>query len=354
MGIYNGKQFLEENPHNGDRYRREYLTSVLNFIEQKYKESYKERDTFISADDFPEKQEYYRGEYLKMIGTPVKEYPTDIPAAKQEYIGEDDFGKVYRMQIEVLSDFWFYGILTVPHNIEKDAPLVIAQHGGWGIPELCCDMAGENNYSNFTKRALEKGMVVFAPQLLLWCFNTDTGEKWVSVDIPFSRGEIDVKLKHLGMSVTGLEVFCIRRSIDYLSTLSYIDESKIGMMGISYGGYFSLYTAAADTRIKSIYAAAAFNDRTKIGFTDWKYQNSAMTFLDGEVAGLCAPRKLQIDVGKEDHVFDWAFAPAESERAKKFYEAIEAADNFRLNLWNGGHKFDENGDGFKFFFDGLE
>ncbi len=353
MGTFNGKRFLEDDAHNGDRHRSEYLQSVLEFIDKKYKESYDKRASFMPAEDFPEKQEYYRGEYLKMIGSPVKEYPTDIPNAKKELIGEDDFGTAYRMQIEVMPDFWFYGILTVPHNAKK-APLVIAQHGGWGIPELCCDMAGENNYDNFTKLALEEGMVVFAPQLLLWCFDTETGENRVAVDVSFDRKEIDRKLKHLGLSITGLEVFCIRRCIDHLSTLDFIDESKIGMTGLSYGGYFSIYTAAAEPRIKSVYTAAAFNDRTKIAFMDWMYKDAANTFLDGEVAGLCAPRRLQIDVGKEDHVFDYTFAPDEAERAKKYYKSLNAEDNFYFNLWDGGHKFDASRKGFRFFFDGLK
>ena len=352
MGTYNGKFFLEDDPHHGDQCRKEYLQSVLNFIDKKFKESVTMRDEFMSIEHFPENQEFYRCEYLKMIGSPVLNSPDTIPAVKEEKIGSDDFCTMYRVQVEVLHDFWFYGILSVPHEREH-MPLVIAQHGGWGIPELCCDMAGTNNYSNFTKRALERGMAVFAPQLLLWCFDTETGENRVSVDIPFSRGNIDNKLKQLGLSVTGLEIFCIRRCIDYLSSLNFVDENRIGMMGLSYGGYFSLYTAAADTRIKSIYAAGFFNDRTKVCFTDWIYKNSAFTFQDAQVAGLCAPRRLRIDIGKQDPVFDYSFATAEGNKAREYYKVLNAEKEFYFNYWNGGHHFDENGDGFEFFFDGI-
>ena len=125
------------------------------------------------------------------------------------------------------------------------------------------------------------------------------------------------------------------------------------MMGLSYGGYFSLYTAAADKRIKSIYAAGFFNDRTKIDFIDWRYKNSANTFCDAEVAALCAPRRLQIDVGKIDPVFDYVHSLTESERAAKYYKKFNALENFRFNLWDGGHHFDESEKGFDFFFDGI-
>ena len=125
------------------------------------------------------------------------------------------------------------------------------------------------------------------------------------------------------------------------------------MMGLSYGGYFSLHTAAADTRIKSIYAAAFFNDRTKIGFGDWKYNNAANTFLDAEVAALCAPRRLQIDVGKNDQVFDFLPSIEEGKRAAEYYEYFNSANNFKYNLWDGAHRFDSTCEGFDFFFDGI-
>jgi len=298
------------------------------------------------------KQEEYRKEFIKMIGQPVYNYPDYIPDARTEFVGKDDFCAIYRLQIEVMSDFWFYGILMVPHGA-KNAPLVIAQHGGGSTPEICSEFLGKSNYNFFTKRALGKGMVVFAPQLLLWDFKMDTGEEKTNIDIKYNRGEIDSKLKHLSLSITGLEVFCIRRAIDYIHSLDYIDKKRTGMMGLSYGGYFSLYTAATDKRIKSIYAAAFFNDRTKIAFGDWKYKNAVNTFGDAEIAALCAPRRLQLDVGKSDPVFDYTHAVAEGKRASKYYEKFNQVENFCFNLWNGGHRFDESEKGFDFFFDGI-
>ena len=350
MVKFNDKSIFEGDIVSGNYCRKDYLDSINNFIDNKYKEAINNRNIYM--EDITKKQDEYRDEYVKMIGQPVYPYPTDIPAAKTEYIGSDDFCKIYRLQIETMTDFWFYGILMVPHGVEK-APLVIAQHGGGSLPEICSDFLGESNYGFFTKKALDRGFVVFAPQLLLWKFDTENCEKKININIPYDRRIIDNKLKHIGLSVTGLEVFCIRRSIDYLSSLDYIDKERIGMMGLSYGGYFSLYTAAADTRIKSIYDAGSFNDRTKISFDGWKYNNSANTFCDAEVAALCAPRRLQIDVGKNDPVFNYSPSVKESERVKYYYSKFNSAYNFRFNLWDGGHRFDESDSGFSFFFDGI-
>lgn len=350
MANYNGKSIYESDVSAGNICRREYLDSINKFIQKKYTESLDNRNNFMK--DVAAKQEDYRKRYLAMIGEPVFPYPDYIPDAKVNHMGKDDFCDIYQLQIEVMPDFWFFGIFMVPFSAHK-APLVIAQHGGGSIPEICSEFLGESNYNYFTKRALERGMAVFAPQLLLWDFKIETGEKKVKIDLPFDRGAINNKLRQLGLSITGLEVFCIRRCIDYLNSLDYIDENRTAMMGLSYGGYFSLYTAAADKRIKSIYAAAFFNDRTKINFQDWIYNGSANVFCDAEIASLCAPRRLQIDVGKDDPVFDYTYSVKEGERAAKYYETFNALDNFRFNLWEGGHRFDESEEGFNFFFDGI-
>lgn len=350
MAKYKGKSIFEGDIPSGNSYRKDYVDSINRFVQKKYDESFACRDKFMERITAEQKE--HRKAFIDMIGQPVFPYPDYIPNAKSKFIGKDDFCDVYRLKIEVIPEFWFYGIFMVPYGVSR-APLVIAQHGGGSTPEICSEFLGESNYNYFTKRALERGMAVFAPQLLLWKFGINTGEHKHNIDISFDRGELDSKLKHLGLSITGLEVFCIRRSIDYLNSLDYIDENRTAMMGSSYGGYFSLYTAAADTRIKSIYAACFFNDRTKIAFSDWTYKDAANKFCDAEIAALCAPRRLQIDVGKNDPVFDYTHSINEAQRAEKYYSDFGASDNFRFSLWEGGHRFDESEKGFEFFFDGI-
>ena len=328
----------------GFEYRTRYLNSIEQFIKKGYEKANSSRCT---PEMLSTNREEYRVRYKQMLGIP--EGGGVCPAADKKYVGEDSLCKIYRLSIEVMEDFYFYGMLFVPYNAEK-APLVIAQHGGGGSPEFCSDMYGENNYSGFTKRALKKGAVVFAPQILVWGFGGNTGENKPDFNISYDRGKIDRELKHLGYSITGLEIFCIMRSLDYLLTLEEVDENRVGMMGLSYGGFYSMYTAAADTRIKAIYSAAAFNDRSKVCFMDWMWQNSANMFFDAEVAGLCAPRKLCIDVGKNDAVFDYAPSVNEGERAKQFYKAASVPENFIYNLWEGEHRFDTDSGGFDFFF----
>ena len=348
---FSEKKFYTCDITDGDSYRQGYLDSVKRYIKKELDGSEKKRDAFCPPSLMAQNREEYRKKYTDMIGQP--EYPSDIPTAEREYVGEDDFSKIYRMSIEVMEDFFFYGMLMIPHGVER-APLIIAQHGGGGTPEKCSDLWGENTYGFFVKRALERGFIVFAPQIMVWSYKVADEGDAPRAGVPYGhRRDYDTQLKRLGMSLTGLEVFCIRRAIDHLVTLDCIDGESIGMMGLSYGGYFTLHTMAADTRIKAGYAAGFFNDRGYECFNDWGYKNSADTFQDAEVAGLCAPRLLTVDVGREDPVFGYATSIGEAKRAKAYYEASGAADRFTYNLWNGGHRFDTESDGFEKLFSEL-
>lgn len=351
---YKNYNLYAQDVHTGDAYRKEYVSSIERLLERKFLEGQKNRTERFSPPKLAQNTEACRNEYLKMIGFPFDLVSEEIPSAKCEYVGDDDLSKIYRIQVEVASDFLFYGILMVPNGIKK-APLVIAQHGGGGTPEFCSDMAGENHYNFFTKRALERGCVVFCPSLLLWCFENIPGWSFPRIEIPADRVFLNSRLNQIGYSMTGLEIFCIMRSLDWLCTLRYVDQTRIGMLGLSYGGYFSLHTAAADPRIVSVYDAASFNDRGAVlGENDWSYANAANLYFDAEVAGLIAPRKLRIDVGRTDEVFDYHASLEEAERARAYYAYHGALDNFCFNLWDGGHRFDETLSGFAFFFSALE
>jgi dienelactone hydrolase len=247
-----------------------------------------------------------------------------------------------------LPGFKFYGIIMVPKKVSADGkfPLVICQHGGGGTPELCSDIHGKNNYSHMTRRMLEYGVCVFAPQLYLW--NSQT------YIIPQKRGEVDRELKRYGSSLVGLEIYCIRKAIDYMTAKDYIDGDKIAMHGLSYGGIYTVYTMAAEPRIKAGYSCGSFNDRSEpTVLPDVCFFNSGNTFMDAEVAGLCAPRPLYIEVGKADPVFNWQTAETEFDRVVKYYEAYGTRENLKFKIWEGGHTVCDTDNGHRFVMDAL-
>ncbi len=347
--IYNGKKVYNEAPNIADSYRENYVEGVKKFLNSQNEAAYQKRREFFDIEDYSKNPEKYREEYKKMIG--LTAIPYCDKKAESVYVASDDICNIYRITVYPVSEIPFYCLLLVPHGA-KNAPLFIAQHGGGGTPELCCDIYGKNNYNHLALRALERGAVVLAPQLMLW--SNDETDEMRAHPIPHDRRLFDNDLKRFGMSITALEIAGIIKGIDYATTLDSVDKERIVMAGISYGGYFTLHTTACDTRIKAGYSAAAFNDRNKYNWSDWCYKNSALKFHDAEIAALCAPRKLYISVGKADKVFDYTSAIEEIKIAEQYFKELGATNNLCFNLWEGGHTIPNGNQAYDFLFSSIE
>ncbi|MBQ7983326.1 MAG: prolyl oligopeptidase family serine peptidase, partial [Clostridia bacterium] len=247
-------------------YRAGYLASVKAYLAAAQAEAAAKRETFITPQKLAENPDFYRRAFYEMLGAPLTDYETHrqtpVRCVEDTPVSCDGECEIRRLRLAVLGDFTMYGILFLPKNRAPDAPFVISQHGGGGTPEVCSDFYGDNNYNHQTPRLVKRGAVVFAPQLLLW--NPEMfGD-------PHERQRVDSDLKQVGSSMTALEVFAIMRCIDYFVTQPYVNCERIGMAGLSYGGFFTTMTAAADPRIKSAYASCSFVDAVKYNsFTDW-------------------------------------------------------------------------------------
>lgn len=97
---------------------------------------------------------------------------------------------------------------------EEKKPLVIAQHGGQGTPELISGVYGKTDiYNDMLQRIRENGVHVFAPQLLLWSDD---------YNVEFDRKAIDARLKRVGSSITAVEIYRIIRILDYFEAQKYV------------------------------------------------------------------------------------------------------------------------------------
>ncbi|MCL2815385.1 MAG: dienelactone hydrolase family protein [Oscillospiraceae bacterium] len=333
------------------RQRNEYVGSIENLLENlKYGSK---NNRLIKEKD----KEALRGKYIGMLGYPLtcgpcannsKCYEKTGITAKKEHLGEYDNMIMTRFQLEVMPDFWFYGILYEPkENPKGKDALVIAQHGGLGTPEIIGGLIFDSaNYNHLVQRIIRKGIKVFAPQLLLWGQDVYKGAN-------YNRLAIDKKLKMYGGSITALEIYCIMRSIDYFSALDDVDENRIGMLGVSYGGMYALHTAAADVRIKAALSSCWFNDRLKYLNDDWSYFNQANAFFDAEVGYLVLPRKLYIEIAAKDELFDPESAGEDIKRLRQYAEDENCADSLKIKIFDGVHEFDKGDEGVEFFLGNL-
>ncbi len=344
------QQRWKEVPETADCYRLAYIEGIQKYIQRRNRECKQERKHFFSPEELKNNQETYRMHYKKMLG--IDQFDKESSKLVQMYeVGADEVCRIYRLTVYITEEIPFYALLLIPHAASKPMPLVITQHGGGGTPELCSDFYGTNNYNHIVQRSLQRGAAVLAPQLLLWA-QTES-ETMRAHPIPYNRHDVDIDLKRFGSSITALEISGIRKCLDYVCSLEEIAADKVAMAGLSYGGYFTLHTMAADTRIKAGYCAGVFNDRDLYNWSDWCYFQSAVTFQDAEVAALCAPRRLYVQVGMEDQVFDYRTAVLEAERVKDYYKILGEEENFVFDVWEGGHTISLHNKGYDFIFDKL-
>lgn len=334
----------QEKPAASVPYRERQLSEINAFIKKERKDADARRatnfcPTTTSIAVYEKDCRKLRKSYLSMLGYPLTHAPADLPPlhAKSERVASDDICTIDRLHIPALKGLNTYGILFMPHGVQNP-PLVIAQHGGQGTPELVAGFDnGSANYNDMIYRLLKHKVAVFAPQTLLWMQDgpDQRGPK-------FDRTRIDAQLKQLGGSITALEVFMLRRAVDYFQTRKDINARQMGMIGLSYGGFYTLFTAAAEPRIKAAVSSCFFNDRYLYDWTDWTWNNAANTFLDPEVASLICPRPLWIEVGIMDELFAVKNARREVKKVAARYLALGLGERFHFKAFSGGHELDKD------------
>ena len=334
----------------GNAFRDRYLQSVHDLVKKKQAESQAKRDAF--GMKIAENRELYRQKYRDMLGWPLNEEPEPVRAVTEIPVYEDENCLIQRVQLEVFEDFQFYGIRMI-HKTEEKLPYVIVQHGGAGTSEIVTSFFDSANYNDMALRVFNKGVNVFMPQLLLWAM-PDFGEDFLKSEEDWGRDcrhRYDAALHQLGGSITALEIYCISRVLDYLEQKPEFNGA-FGMAGLSYGGFYTHYTAAAEPRIRAALSCGQFNDRIKYNWSDWTWFNAANTFLDAEVCALICPNYLRIETGREDPLFDWKTAEAEYERLRRYYR--EAEENLHFKVFDGNHEFCVDEDSVAEFVDAVK
>lgn len=319
-------RYQEENSFS-QKYKQLYLDGLEGLIAKKQEETAKEREDFCK-DIFAD-QERYREAFKRMLGWPLVDHTeTALPTVTSELLANEEGYAIYRMSFEILEGLQMTG-LYFKRNGEQKRPLVLVQHGGLGTPELISGLHGSTaNYNDMLQRVIKHGVDAFAPQLLLW--------KVEDFGVPYDRKAIDARLKRVGSSITAIELYGMIRILDYFESLDYV--TTFGMVGLSYGGFYTLFMAAVDTRIRSAISCSFFNTRDMIAWSDWTWQDAAKQFDDAEIACLVYPRSICIQMGNKDDLFDYRYSEASFEKLKKLSASV-GTDWVEFICFDGKHEF---------------
>lgn len=317
--------------------RNEYVSSAKSFIARSLAAAKERRKEYTLSTA----QEDRRADFRRMLGFPLDPSPAkNEMRVKKKVLAETERFTAYAMQFEIIEDVWLYGVLLAPSVTYDKNALVIFQHGGLGISEMIGGLIPPTNYHDFAQNALSDGVYVFCPQLFHWSV-----ESWGS---PYEGGHIDGAFRTLGGSKTAFGVYGIERVIDYFSALPEIDNDRIGMAGLSYGGMYTLVTAALDTRIRFAVSSCFMNERERYPWSDWCYFGQAERFFDAEILTLVSPRPFMGEVASRDNLFHPDGFRAMENDYRFYAEKLSLPDTAVFHIFDGTHEFGTDGENLRF------
>jgi dienelactone hydrolase len=158
-------------------------------------------------------------------------------APKFEDLGTIESGKGYRvrkLRYEIVPGFQSTAILYEPENLSGKVPAILNPNGH----ELELGKAAEYKQKrciNFAKR----GILALS---LEWLY---CGE----LHVPENKHEFGAHLDMVGANGVGLFYLAMRRGLDYLYDHPQVDRGRLGVTGLSGGGWQTIVLSSLDPRV---------------------------------------------------------------------------------------------------------
>jgi dienelactone hydrolase len=164
---------------------------------------------------------------------------------KFEDLGEVPGGNGYRMRklrFEIVPGFDSTAILYEPLNVHGKVPAILNVHGHDPMGKAA--EYKQKRCINFAKRG------IYALSL-----------EWIGygeLHVPEDAHEFGADLDLVGSNVLGLFYLAMRRGLDYLATLPQVDTSRLGVTGLSGGGWQTITLSSLDPRVDVMVEVAGF------------------------------------------------------------------------------------------------
>jgi cephalosporin-C deacetylase-like acetyl esterase len=294
-----------------------------------------------SVDEWTKSCQWYR-EYLwnEVLGhcdpsTEPIEAQTRQAFDKPQWTG-------YEVKLNVNEDVFVWGYLLVPKDIKpgERRPVVVCQHGLEGLPmDVITDdpnVQGFAYYKAFAAKLAERGFVTFAPHHYY-----RGGDRFRQAQ----RLANPIKKTLFALTIAQHE-----RLLDWLAQLPFVDASRVGFYGLSYGGFSAMRLPPIVERYALSIDSAEFNDMAlkKASVHDqYSYPfhrtyevfefNLANTFGYADLAGLMAPRAFMVERGHQDGVAPDEWVASEYAKVRRRYAQLGIPDRTSIEFFNGPH-----------------
>jgi dienelactone hydrolase len=245
----------------------------------------------------------------------------------------------YEVMLDVWPDVFAYGILLVPKDVQpgERRPVVVCQHGLEGRPQLVADATADTVYHSFAVRLAKEGFVTYAPQ------NPYIGE---------DHFRIVQRMAHpLKLSMFSFILGQHQRTLEWLGEQPFVDSSRIGLYGLSYGGVtavrvppllegYALSICSANYnewvwKTTSVESPRSYLLGREYEMCDFDFANTANY---AELSNLIAPRPFMVERGIYDAVESDDWVNYEYAKVRWFYSYMGIPDRTEIEFFDGEHE----------------
>ncbi len=284
-----------------------------------------------------------RRHFMRLLGA----VPDGPPPLAPEQVERVDLGDVVREKVTyaVEPGERVPAFLFLPKTGAAPLPAVLCHHQHGGEFEVGKDGPaglGSTPDQHYAIELARRGYVTLAPDAI--CFNERQDPTHQLKGAECERYEALQRLTE-GKTLQGKYVWDARRAIDYLVSRAEVDRARIGMIGHSLGGQETLFTTAADLRIKAAVSSCGFaslavlkRDRILHNFALF-VPGLAEAGDYGAVLALVAPRPFLVAARTADPIFPRDGIEATVAAARGAYAAQDAADRLGTFYEDGEHQF---------------
>jgi len=202
--------------------------------------------------------------------------------------------KLRKLRYEIVPGFFSTAILYEPDHLAGKIPAILNVHGHVG-PEGKAIEFKQKRCINYAKRG------ILALNLEWLSF----GELGSPENSHWNGAHLDL----VGSNELGIFYLEMRRGLDYLYNHPHVDRTRLGVTGLSGGGWQTIILSSLDERVKVAMPVAGFSSfRTRVEVKDYgdlgDVEQSATDLLDGQdythLMAMMAPRPTQLAYNAED------------------------------------------------------
>jgi dienelactone hydrolase len=154
-------------------------------------------------------------------------------------------------------------------------------------------------------------------------------------------------LTYAGMTWPGIVTWDDMRTVDYLVTRPEVDPARIGCVGVSFGGWRSLFLAGLDDRISAA-CVVGFMSTVRPMIRRHMDTHSFVHFVPSlhraldlpDVVALRAPRPLLVQQCRQDGLFPLDGMEQAVAKIAAIYEKAGARSEFTSRFYDVPHRFD--------------